>query len=356
MTARLPSRMHPPGRLDDEQLVVALEGGGSKTVALAADRSGRVVAFGRGGSSLALYVGEECAVEAVEAAVSAVAAAVDPAHVVLVAGAMVGKGFAADPSQAVGRLFPNARLLPLHEGNAALIGATLETVGAVVLSGTGAFGRAVGRDGKEGHVGGNGPLVGDEGSGHWLAVEAIRHALWSRDGRGEPTVLVEDICRHYDLERLHWIIGRLYGARRMNRHEIASLAPVVVDAFRRGDTVAGGILEQAARLLADQVVAAIRKVRAQDDGWDDPIPFGCTGGVLLGSPELRGMVAREVAEAVPDIEPREPRLPPVGGVAVEALRAVGVAVDESVVGTLADSLPPGVGAVCARTPATTPAE
>ncbi|MBM3497284.1 MAG: hypothetical protein FJX74_01315 [Armatimonadetes bacterium] len=334
--------------MDGNGLVVALEGGGSKTIALAVEASGQVVASGRGGSSLALYVGEKGAVQAVEEALGAVAKAVDPGDVVLVAGAMVGRGFSADPSDVVGRLFPTARLLPLHEGNAALRGATLEAAGAVALSGTGAFGRAVGEAGREGHVGGNGPLVGDEGSGHWIAVEAIRRALWSRDGRGPATALVEGICRHYELERLGWIIGRLYGEDRMNRHEIASLAPVVVEASRAGDAVAGEILAEAARLLAAQVVAAIRRVTEAGDAWSGAVPFGCTGGVLLGSPELRALVAREVASFVPEIEPREPRLPPVGGVAVEALQAVGILTDEAVVGTLAGSLPPGVGGVLAR--------
>jgi N-acetylglucosamine kinase-like BadF-type ATPase len=337
--------------MDAQQLVVALEGGGSKTIALAVDASGRVVASGRGGSSLALYVGDERASEAVAEALTGVAAAVDPQTVILVAGAMVGKGFAADPWEHAARLFPRARTESLHEGNAALIGATLETVGAVVLSGTGAFGRAVGRGGHEGHVGGSGPLVGDEGSGHWIAVEGIRRALWSRDGRGVPTVLVEAICRHYDLQHLGWIIGRLYGPRAMGRREIAGLALVVVESYRQGDEVAGLVLNQAAGLLADQATAAMRRVFAQGDGWEGAIPFGCTGGVLLGSPELRAMVTGKVAAQVPDVEPREPRLPPVGGVVVQALRQVGAAVDEAVIRTLVDSLPPGVGAVRASSAA-----
>jgi N-acetylglucosamine kinase-like BadF-type ATPase len=260
---------------------------------------------------------------------------------------MVGKGFSADPADIVRRLFPGARLLPLHEGNAALLGATFAAAGAVALSGTGAFGRAVGEGGHEGHVGGNGPLVGDEGSGHWIAVEAIRRAIWSRDGRGPATRLVDDICRHYDLKHLGWIIGRLYGPERLNRHEIASLAPVVVQALRGGDAVAGSILADAARLLSAQVVAAIRRVTEAGDGWSGPVPFGCNGGVLLNSPELRAMVAAEVAQSVPNLDPREPRLPPVGGVAVEALRALGVPIDEALARALADSLPSGVGCVLA---------
>ena len=232
----------------------------------------------------------------------------------------------------------------MPEGNAALVAATLGTVGAVAMSGTGAFGRAVGQAGKEGHVGGNGPLVGDEGSGHWISVEGIRRAIWSRDGRGEPTLLVEAIRRRLGLDHLGWIIGRLYGPRAMGRHEIASLAPVVVETCRQGDAVARTILEEAATLLAAQVVAAIHRVQAQGDGWEGAVPFGCSGGVLLGSPELREMVVRSVASQVPALAAREPQLPPVGGVALQALRHAGVAVDDTLVGALAASLPPVAGA------------
>jgi glucosamine kinase len=342
--------------MSDNQLVVALEGGGSKTVALAVEASGRVVAWGRGGSSLALYVGDERAAAAVVDAIDRVATAIDPEDVGVVTGAMVGRGYAADPWQAVQARFPNARFDSLPEGDAALIGATLETAGAVALSGTGAFGRAVGRDGRAGHVGGNGPLVGDEGSGHWISVEAIRRALWSRDGRGPATRLAETICRHFDLERLGWIIGRLYGPRAMGRHEIASLAPVVVEVSRQGDEVAREILGHAAQLLADQVAAAIRHVREHGDTWDGAIPFGCSGGVLLGSPELRAMTAGRLRASVPEIEPREPRVPPVGGVAIQALRSAGVTVDEPVIRALADSLPPEVGAVSAAPAARSPTQ
>jgi N-acetylglucosamine kinase-like BadF-type ATPase len=331
-------------------LVVALEGGGSKTVALAVDGTGQVVARGRGESSLALYVGDERASAAVEDALTGVVEAVPAADVVRVSGAMVGKGFAADPWDVVRRRFPGAQLQSLHEGDAALYGATLETAGVVVLSGTGAFGRAVGVGGHEGHVGGNGPLVGDEGSGHWIAVEAIRDALWSRDGREGPTVLAQSVCQHYGLEHLGWIIGRLYGPRAMGRREVASLAPAVVEAHRAGDAVAGAILRGAARLLAAQAVAAIRKVQGTGDGWSGPIPFGCSGGVLLGSPELRAMVAEEVCAQVPDLEPREPRLPPVGAVALLALAGAGLSTGPQVIDTLAATLPPDAGAVRSASP------
>lgn len=328
----------------DGPLVLALEGGGSKTAAAALDLEGNVLAWGRGGSSLALYVGDERSLKSVEVALNAVAETVGPNAVEVAAGAMVGRGYASDPWAAVKERFPRARQVMLGEGDAALIGATLQPVGAVVLAGTGAFGRAVGEGGREGHVGGNGPLVGDEGSGHWVAVEGIRRALWARDGRGPSSSLVEGVCRHYDLPHLMHIIGRLYAEPKMDRHEIASLAPVVTEAAAEGDGPAGEVLNEAARLLADQAVAAINRVIEAGDGWSGAIPFGCNGGVLLGSPMLRELVADSVRDRGFDIDIRGPHLPPVGGVAIHALREAGVEITHELVATVCRSMPTALGA------------
>ncbi len=325
-------------------LVLALEGGGSKTVAVAIDLSGEVVAHSTAGSSLALYVGADRSLGAVDTALGAVADRIEPDAVTIIASAMVGRGYATDPRATAGNRFPNARHIGMGEPDAALVGATLQATGAVVLAGTGSFGWAVGEAGATGHAGGGGPLVGDEGSGYWIAIEAMRRGMWARDGRGEPTVLVEAVREHYGLEHYGHLISRLYGPNKMDRHEVASLAPVVCKAADKGDAVALLVLELAAGLLADLVVTAIRKVRDQGDGWSDGVAFGCNGGVGLGSATLRGMVAANVAERVPDLVPCDPRLPPVGGVAIQALREAGAKVDSEVLTRLENSLPAGVGA------------
>jgi N-acetylmuramic acid 6-phosphate etherase len=328
----------------DPAVVVALEGGGSKTVALAVDLAGQVVAWGRGGPSLTLYVPQERAIAEIETALGAVAREIDPERVGLACTSMVGLGYGADPAGPLARRFPAARLLSMGEGDAALVGAALTNQGAVASAGTGSFGHAVGDRGEVGHTGGHGPLVGDEGSGHWVSIEAIRRAFWSLDGRAEPTALADRICEHYRLGRLWAIIGRLYGPDRFSRHEVASLAPVVVAVAEAGDAVAQGVLEDAARQLALMAVAAIGQVRRAGDGWEAAIPFSCTGGLALGAPSLREAVNRDVTRQVPEVLPLGPYLPAIGGVAIHALREAGVEVGEDVATALRRTLPPEVGA------------
>jgi len=326
-------------------LVVAVEGGGTKTVALAVDYRGEVVAWGRGGSSLALHVGEKRAREAVNRALGGVAEQVQSGDVTAAAIAMVGRGYSADPIDAVRHRFPDACVKCMHEGDAALLGATLEAVGVVVISGTGSFARAVGAQGAVAQVGGNGPLVGDEGSAHYIAIEGIRRALWAADGRGEATRLSDRTREHFAVAELKDVARRLYGPEAASRHDIASFAPVVLAAAQEGDAVAGQVLDDAARHLAAMVLAAVAQVRGVGDGWPGPVPFGCSGGVLLADARLRAVVTEKVVAEEPDLAPREPRLPPIGGVALQALREAGVALDAQVVERLAATLPETVGPV-----------
>ena len=328
----------------DPAFVVALEGGGSKTVALAVDLAGQVVAWGRGGSSLTLYVSHEQAIIAIETALGAVTRQIEPERVGAVCVAMVGFGYSADPTGPLARRFPNARIVSMGEGDAALVGATLTDRGAVASAGTGSFGHAVGERGEVGHTGGHGPLVGDEGSGHWVSIEAIRRAFWSLDGRAQRTALAERICEHYRLGHLWEIIGRLYGSHRFSRHEVASLAPVVVSVAEEGDAVAQGVLEDAARQLAIMAVAAIGQVQRAGDGWSGAISFSCTGGLALGAPSLREAANREVARLVPEVVPVGPYLPAIGGVALHALREAGVGAEGDVSAALRRALPPEAGA------------
>lgn len=333
---------HPTG--GGLAMVVALEGGGTKTLAVAVGADGTVVAWGRAGSSLVLHVGEQRAREAVDEALGAAADQVKAEEVGAAAAAVVGRGYSPEPTEMLRRRFPNARIKCVHEGDAALLGATLEPIGAVVISGTGSCARAVGEQGCVGQVGGNGPLVGDEGSGHYLAVEGLRRALWAEDGRGQPTTLGDCFREHFAVAELKDACRRLYGPPAMTRHEIAALAPLVVRAAAENDAAAVEVLEQAADHLAGIAVAALAQVRRAGDGWSGAVPFGCSGGVLLGCPELRGAVVKRVKAEEPSIDPREPFLPPIGGVVLAALREAGVVPELRIAERLAATLPGTVAA------------
>jgi N-acetylglucosamine kinase-like BadF-type ATPase len=82
-------------------------------------------------------------------------------------------------------LLPGAGVEVVHDTRLVLAAAGLDA-GIVLIAGTGsiAWGRAA--DGHEARAGGWGHLLGDEGSGYWVAREATRRVLAAHD-RGEPS-------------------------------------------------------------------------------------------------------------------------------------------------------------------------
>ena len=86
--------------------------------------------------------------------------------------------------------------------------------------------------------------------GSWLGVRALGLALRSRDGRGRPTALARLVPAHFDLPDPEAVLTAVYtGALEYGR--LFELARVCLDAAADGDAEA----QAAAGVLADEVVA-----------------------------------------------------------------------------------------------------
>ncbi|GAA4607161.1 hypothetical protein GCM10023195_26900 [Actinoallomurus liliacearum] len=192
--------------------------------------------------------------------------------------------------------------------------------GLVVFAGTGA-GAAVVDDGEVvRRADGYGWLVGDEGSGVWIGVEAVRAALRAYDGRGAPTTLAESVPRlllgeaagpllaDVDLKALtlgsgdtgaaamssgaalpQAVLKEVYGGPPAG---LGRAAPLVTAAATAGDEVALRIVTEAARwLLAD--VDAVRPTLEEIIGTARCGDSG-PGVVVAGSLLEEGPVAEAV--------------------------------------------------------------
>jgi N-acetylglucosamine kinase-like BadF-type ATPase len=132
--------------------------------------------------------------------------------------------------------------------------------GVLIIAGTGS--NTLGRTstGELLNVGGWGPALGDQGSGHWIGHQALRHAFHALDF-GQPTTILDRVARFWSAPSLGEVVNIANG---MPPPDFSKLAPLIVECAEQGDAVALELLREAGRLLGEDAVQAWRRVKQAD--------------------------------------------------------------------------------------------
>lgn len=173
--------------------------------------------------------------------------------------------------------------VPDYVGNWAA--ATRGQPGIVVISGGGAvaYGRTASRDSLR--VGGWGHLVGDEGSGYWIGLEAIKTALRSWAGIIPKTALEAHVMKTLEAEDDRQVLSRVYSGS-FSEAEIADLVLPVASLARNGDEPSDRILEEAAYYLASMAEAVQKRL--------GELPIYLSGG-MFGAATMSERFERSLA-------------------------------------------------------------
>jgi N-acetylglucosamine kinase-like BadF-type ATPase len=267
------------------QTVIGVDIGGSKTHGIRAV-DGHPVAEAVAGSANLAAVGAEEAGRQLAAVFTRLDASETEAVCVGAAGAD-GTESIATITRLVTGLVPGARVRVVHDARLVLAAEGLDE-GAALISGTGsvAWGRRT--DGTHARAGGWGHLLGDEGSGYRVAIDAVRHALDGMDA-GVPadpltTALVSD-CGLTDRTEL---IDFVYG--RQDRRYWAERAAVVARLAAQGDPAATRIVDDAADALAALATRVLERL-------DLPGPVVLGGGFAVHQPLVQQAVRTRLAGA-----------------------------------------------------------
>lgn len=127
--------------------------------------------------------------------------------------------------------------------------------GVILICGTGSicFGK---NDGKLFRVGGLGRVLGDEGSGYQIGLQALKAALAEEYGWGPETTLTPLLKELYQVEELKSLIPAV-NRQELSASEIASAAALVFREAWRGDPIAKEIAQRAAGDLAQLLLSQI---------------------------------------------------------------------------------------------------
>jgi len=301
-------------------LVLGIDAGNTKTIALIADTSGTVLGWGRAGSSN-IYVSKPRAFLALDQAVQAACtrAGLTGTHA-------AGSPFAAVTLSATGADWPEdfqvlntllterawaERIQVVNDAVGALRAGTLEGTGVAVACGTSAGTAARAPGGPAWH---SSYWQEPEGANE-LAKFALRAVYRAQLGIDPPTSLTGKILTHFGLGSTEALLHAQTRRDRRSTRRLGRLARILLDEAQAGDETSLKIVRKHGQALGDYALAAARQV-----GLSGAYTLVTSGGVMRHpSPVLIRALMEQVWETNPEVKWQASHHEPVFGALLLAL-------------------------------------
>lgn len=328
-------------------VVLGVDGGNTKTIALVAALDGTILGAGRGGCGdiynavmtgttwsdpvAAAIANIEFAVETalqaaqvksddLVAAVFNMAGADWPEDFALLTTAMKVRGY--------GRalLVQNDALGVLHSGVA-------DNVGVSVICGTGGATGARGPDGRTWH---SSAWQDQVQGGSQLSQKTLDAVVRSELGIDPPTTLKQRVLDYFGLNSVEEILHKYTAREPYPPEHIDGLAPLLLDEAEAGDLRARQVVQEHGWALGNYAIVAARRVGLEGT----PFSLVLAGGVLRHpSTLLADTIVARVQTTSPEVRPTRCRFEPIVGVLFSALEAAGVAIDDALLARLIPTMP-----------------
>jgi N-acetylglucosamine kinase-like BadF-type ATPase len=263
----------------DVPLFIGIDGGGSTLRVALTDAAMNVLAQTERGTANPSSIGKEASAALIQSTIAeTLVTAGKSAHEVSavalgVAGALYLGEWLHETASVV---LPHSLIVPSSDFEIALVGARGERFGVLILAGTGSVAFGVNRAGESVQVGGWGYLLGDEGSGYSIGLQALKTFVRVTDGRNDTgesqSLLPQKIAEALNLSHPREIIQWTYSQPRVR--DIAQLSKLVFELAEAGDRQSIAIARAAMSYLSHHI--NVVRVRLKDH----QLPVAFAGGLL----------------------------------------------------------------------------
>ncbi|WP_328808187.1 N-acetylglucosamine kinase [Nonomuraea antri] len=312
------------------RLVLAVDGGNSKTDVAVVSEDGQVLAAGRAGPFEPQRAGVAAAADVVEDALRRALAALPPQTGPLASGtgfdhvaAYVAGADLPVEEEALAREFAARGLgrdIVVRNDTFALLRAGASNAwGVAVVCGAGINAVGVSPSGQVARFPALGRISGDWGGGAVLAEEALWHAVRAEDGRGPATALAGLVTAHFGTATVEELVLKLHFGE-LPQATLYDLAPGVLAVAASGDPVAAALVERQAEEVAVLAEVCLRRLGL----LETPTEVVLGGGILTsGDPLLTALLQTAFAARAPLAETVVADVPPIVGAALNGLEHLG---------------------------------
>src|SRR6185437_15713421 len=262
-------------------VVLAVDGGNSKTDLALVGGDGRVLALARGPLSSPHHIGLDGSIGVLERLLERAlhVARLWPVELPVAVGELLlaGVDFPSE-EQALDEALAGRgwarRTIVGNDTFAVLRAGTDRGWGIGIVCGSGINCVGVAPDGRHARFPSLGAITGDWGGGYDVGLTAVVAAARSEDGRGPKTSLEHAVPAHFGLETPHALAEAVH-RKRIEQARFTELAPVVFGEATR-DSVAAGIVER----LATEIAALVRVALARLSLTEDAVEVLLGGGLV----------------------------------------------------------------------------
>lgn len=307
-------------------IVLAVDGGNSKTdLALVAD-DGRVLALVRGPLSSPHHLGVDGSIEVLERlfreAVEEAGVDSNGGPVAAVARlCMAGVDFPAEEEvlqERIAQLGWAETISVANDTFAVLRAGTESGWGVAIVCGAGINCVGVAPDGRQVRFAALGELSGDWGGGYDVGMAAVSAAARSEDGRGPETSLEHAVPAHFGLATPQELTEAIHTGA-IERRRVLELPPLVFAEAER-DQIAAGIVDRVAAEIVDLARAALTRL----DLLADRVEVALAGGLIRSMDDrVLDQILEQLRAVAPKVELRPTASPPVIGAALYGLDQIG---------------------------------
>lgn len=269
--------------------VIGVDGGGTKTEASAYDSIGKVIATAIKGFANLLN-NEEIALNNIISSIKEITEKLGTEELngvyLGIAGSEVGEN-SKIISDTIKREL-KIDCVVMNDAEIALKAMLKGKDGILTIAGTGSVAFGI-NDNISLRCGGWGNLLGDEGSGYKISIDAIKRMIYEEENSIEKSELTKKIMEYLEINSVEEVTKFVYSS---TKDEIASLTPIVARLGESGDEIAAEILVNEGRELAKTVENVYRKL-----GFNK-CSVALVGGVIRKAKVLRNTFEDHLRENI----------------------------------------------------------
>jgi N-acetylglucosamine kinase-like BadF-type ATPase len=274
--------------------IIGVDGGGTKTEAIAYSLEGEELGRGYGGFGNAL-LGFDKAIENIELSLQNCMKSVDESYNDAVC-VFIYLGLAGiedeNTRNKLEKTLKGDFKLPVkavNDAEIALASLLKGEDGILTISGTGSISYGL-HEGRTDRSGGWGHLLGDEGSGYHIAINAFKNMIFEDEHNLPASPLSTAIMKKLSIEKPENIIGFIYSS---GKGDIASFVPIVVKQAESGDEIAKEILIKAGKDLAEMTYILYKKLN-----FNNEVAIGIKGSILTKVRLVRNSFEEALKESI----------------------------------------------------------